>query len=150
MKAARIAASGMKTPVTSLKLNLQLAQRRMEAKPSAANGSFSLESLLGTLLPRANDQIDRLTRLIDDLLDVSRIATDKLALRIEPAELAPIVEEIVAEQRQHHPSRTITLSLPEVPILLRVDADRIGQHVADRVAAEMPDVRSFSWSARSA
>lgn len=29
------------------------------------------------------------------------------------------------------------------------DADRIGQCVADQVAAEMPDLRSFTWTARS-
>lgn len=126
-----IASHELKTPVTSLKLNLQLAQRRIEVTHTVADDQLSLETLLGALLPRANDQIDRLTRLIDDLLDVSRIATDKLALRIESTELIPIVEEVVAEQRQHNTSRIITLSLPLEPILLRADADRIGQVVTN-------------------
>lgn len=125
-----IASHELKTPVTSLKLNLQLAQRRLAAS-HRASGSSSLETLLGTLLPRTTDQVDRLSRLIDDLLDVSRIATDKLALRLETTDLVRVVEGVVEEQRQHNPSRTILLDRPEQPLVLAADADRIGQVVTN-------------------
>lgn len=125
-----IASHELKTPVTSLKLNLQLAQRRLGGLRSTGDQQ-SLETLLGTLLPRTNDQVDRLTRLIDDLLDVSRIATDKLALRLEPCDLTEIVNLVVREQRQHNPTRDISLATPTETVRLCADPDRIGQVVTN-------------------
>ena len=121
-----VASHELKTPVTSLKLNLQLAQRRMSSARTKESAS-SVESLLSALLPRTNDQVDRLTRLIDDLLDVSRIETDKLALRLESCDLVALVENVVGEQRQHHPNRSIVLHQQSDPPQLCADADRIAQ-----------------------
>jgi signal transduction histidine kinase len=90
-----------------------------------------LETLLGSLLPRTNYQVDRLTRLIDDLLDVSRIATDKLALRLEPCDLTEIVNLVVREQRQHNPTRDVSLAAPPGAVRLSADPDRIGQVVTN-------------------
>jgi signal transduction histidine kinase len=125
-----IASHELKTPVTSLKLNLQLAQRRLGGLRSTGDQQ-SLETLLGTLLPRTNYQVDRLTRLIDDLLDVSRIATDKLALRLEPCDLTEIVNLVVREQRQHNPTRDVSLAAPPGAVRLSADPDRIGQVVTN-------------------
>ena len=125
-----IASHELKTPVTSLKLNLQLAQRRLGGLNSNG-GSQSIESLLGTLLPRTNDQVDRLTRLIDDLLDVSRIATEKLALRLEPCDLTEIVNLVVREQRQHNPTRVVSFATPPEAVRLCADPDRIGQVITN-------------------
>jgi signal transduction histidine kinase len=79
-------------------------------------------------LRRADRQIDRLTRLVNDLLDVSRIQGHRLELRLEPCDLAAMVHEAVKEHRQAAPTRTIRLDVSQgeaVPVI--ADADRIRQ-----------------------
>ena len=52
-------------------------------------------------------QVGQMARLVDDLLDVSRITRGKIELRKERVELAPIVEQAVeaarARYEQHGP-----------------------------------------------
>jgi PAS domain S-box-containing protein len=74
-------------------------------------------------------QMSHLERLVDDLLDVSRITRDRLELRPVRAELASIIHQAVetcrplAEERQHQ----MTIDLPAEPIYLRADPVRLAQ-----------------------
>jgi signal transduction histidine kinase/ActR/RegA family two-component response regulator len=78
-------------------------------------------------------QLDQMVRLIDDLLDVSRISTGKLAIRKERVELQSVVRnaiETVAafmEVRAH----TLAIELSAEPILLDGDATRLAQIFAN-------------------
>jgi PAS domain S-box-containing protein len=85
----------------------------------------------------ARDVIDRqmqqMTRLIDDLLDVSRISRGKLELKREHVELAKVVQSAVEtsrpliEQQGHH----LTVTLPPAPVLLDGDVTRLAQVFAN-------------------
>jgi PAS domain S-box-containing protein len=97
---------------------------------------ISLLQMQGSLDPnicRARDvisrQIDHLTRLIDDLLDVSRITSDKLELRKERVHLAEVVSLAVESSHplidQHH--HKLSLLLPGEPIYLNADKVRLAQ-----------------------
>jgi PAS domain S-box-containing protein len=74
-------------------------------------------------------QLSQLVRLVDDLIDVSRISRDKLQLRKEPVELASVVRQSIeacrpiAESMQHQ----IDVSLPKEPIYLTGDPVRLVQ-----------------------
>ena len=74
-------------------------------------------------------QVAHMARLIDDLLDVSRITRNKLELRKERVELAEVVREAVEtsrpliEQSGHH----LTVTLPPEPICLHADLLRLSQ-----------------------
>lgn len=86
------------------------------------------------LLERADSHMDRLSRLVVDLLDVSRIRAGKLELRLAPCNLAEIVREVVEEQRQMAPGRHIHQRLPAAsrqPPVVLADRDRIRQVVAN-------------------
>ena len=52
-------------------------------------------------------QVGQMARLVDDLLDMSRITRGKIELRKERVELAPIVhqavEAVAAQYREHEP-----------------------------------------------
>ncbi len=76
-------------------------------------------------------QLRQLVRLVDDLLDVSRITTGKLTLQRDRAELRTIVEGALDMARPHLEAKEIrfTQSLPAKPVLLDVDATRLGQVV---------------------
>jgi len=115
----------MKNPVAGIKLNVQLAARRLEA---GADGVRRARDLL----ERTERQLGRLSRLVEDLLDVSRIQAGKLEMRPDACDLAAIVREAVEEQRQAWPGRVIALAgMPRKPVPLHADADRIGQVVTN-------------------
>jgi two-component system CheB/CheR fusion protein len=78
-------------------------------------------------------QVAQLQRLIDDLLEVSRITTGKLQLRLERVDVSAVarlaveaVEPLIA-QHQHE----LTLSLPTAPLWLDADAARLQQVVVN-------------------
>jgi PAS domain S-box-containing protein len=74
-------------------------------------------------------QIEHLVRLVDDLLDVSRIIRSKITLREEPLELATVLARAVETARPvidaHH--HRLTISLPEKPLRLKGDLVRLAQ-----------------------
>jgi PAS domain S-box-containing protein len=127
-----IAGHELKTPLTSLKLALQLGERRLrrlvQARPDRVEDLAPFQEQVA----RVTHQAVRLDRLVNDLLDVSRARVGRLDLHPEPADLAAIVGEAVEQQRQANPTRMVTFQFPadrRVPIT--ADADRIGQVVTN-------------------
>ena len=74
-------------------------------------------------------QVEHLTRLIDDLLDINRIARDKLELRRQPIELEGVVQAAIEmsrpliDQWEHQ----LSVRLPESPVWLDGDPARLSQ-----------------------
>jgi PAS domain S-box-containing protein len=127
-----IAGHELKTPLTSLKLALQLGERRLqrlvEAKPGRAEDLAPFQEQVAQVAHQAI----RLDRLVNDLLDVSRARAGRLDLHLEPADLAAIVGEAVEQQRQANPARTLTFQFSaDRRVLITADADRIGQVVTN-------------------
>jgi signal transduction histidine kinase len=76
--------------------------------------------------------VERLQRLVDDLVDVSRIHAGKLELRPSQAELVAIVRNVVEEQEQAAPERTISFHCSaDLSVPVYADARRIEQVVAN-------------------
>ncbi len=122
----------LKTPLTTLKGTLQLAQRRVKhltTKPEAL--SPEMHTLIDNLSERlavAIRQVDVQTRMINDLLDMSRITTNTLKLEMKPCDLAAIVRETVEDLRAIDPARSLLLTLPEHYIVtVLADQSRISQ-----------------------
>ncbi len=74
-----------------------------------------------------------MTRLVDDLLDVSRITRGKIELRPERIELATIVRTAIETSRPVIDSRNhvLIVSLPSSPIYLNADPTRMAQVLAN-------------------
>ena len=74
-------------------------------------------------------QVAHLVRLVDDLLDVSRIARGQIDLKREPVELSHVIAKAaemaspLLERRRHH----LTVSVPETGLALQGDPDRLAQ-----------------------
>jgi CheY-like chemotaxis protein len=76
-------------------------------------------------------QIGQLVRLIDDLMDVSRITRGLLTLRKERVDLRSIIDSAVETAQPHLTSAGVSLSveMPPEPLFLDADATRISQVV---------------------
>jgi PAS domain S-box-containing protein len=108
----------LRNPLAPIRTGVQLI-RRAGHNPA----------LLDKACPMMERQLQQMVRLIDDLLDVSRISRDKLELRKGWVELAAVVQSAVETSRPliEAASHTLTVSLPQEPIVLDADAIRLAQ-----------------------
>jgi signal transduction histidine kinase len=94
-------------------------------------------------------QIAQMTRLVDDLLDVSRITRGQIELREESVALAALVERAVEVARPLIDERghRLSLDLPEGPVIFRGDRSRLEQVFANLLsnAAKYTDVGGHIW-----
>lgn len=74
-------------------------------------------------------QLSQLVRLVDDLLDVSRISTGRLELRKERVELSAVVSSAVETSRPviDHMGHELTVALPKQAVIVDADLTRLGQ-----------------------
>ena len=78
-------------------------------------------------------QVAHMVRLIDDLLDVARIAKGKIEFRPEPLELSTVVETAVqsAQPLISRASQELSIQLPPTPVLLYADHARLAQAISN-------------------
>jgi PAS domain S-box-containing protein len=78
-------------------------------------------------------QVGQIIRLVDDLLDVSRISRGKIALRTERVQLAPVIQQAVEATRALYRSmnQELVVALPSEPIYLNADPTRLAQVVGN-------------------
>jgi CheY-like chemotaxis protein len=78
-------------------------------------------------------QFDLLVRLVDDLVDVSRITRGKIELRIEPVDVACVLETAIETCRPQIDSmrHALDVKLPPAPLYLRGDFARVAQVIGN-------------------
>ncbi|MGO8946135.1 MAG: ATP-binding protein [Ktedonobacterales bacterium] len=134
-----VAGHELKTPLTTTSANAQFMERRLGRLKSeiAQLGEETAVYLmpfvqsLEQLTARVISGTRRQTRLIEDLLNVSRIGSGNLELRLEPCDLAALAHDCVEEQRLQLPERVITITTPGTPIAIMADAERVKQVVTN-------------------
>ena len=112
-----MASHELKTPVTSLKGFTAILERRLSKQEDDQGLAY---------LAKMDRQITRLTNLISELLDISRMQSGKLAFQDELFDLCALVEEIVETLQQITQDHHLCLECTE-PIQVVGDRDRIGQ-----------------------
>jgi two-component system, sensor histidine kinase and response regulator len=76
----------LKTPLTSLKLSTQLVERMVQK-----DGSEKIQRFVS----QTRVQIDRLIRLVDDILDATRLRSNRFSLNRKPVELTQLVQAVM-------------------------------------------------------
>lgn len=84
-----IASHELKTPLTSIKLQTQMTQIAAAKNDPHAYSEARMKKFVGQI----DKQADRLTKLIEDMLDISRISLGKLNLEKVPTSLNTLVED---------------------------------------------------------
>jgi len=122
-----VASHELKTPLTSLKLTISALER--EATRSAASMA------LGPRLERIRTQGERLTALVDQLLDVSRMSAGRLVLDLEPLDLGELAAEVVQRFADEAARVGSTLTLDaSTPVAVVADRQRMDQVLTNLVA----------------
>ncbi len=98
-----LASHELKTPTTTIKGYSQLALRM-----AGSQSDERLRRILGTI----DEQANRLTRLINEMLEVSRIQSDTLPLHYEHFDLRELVQGTVEDLAPTAPDFTIVLDTP--------------------------------------
>jgi PAS domain S-box-containing protein len=97
-----IASHELRTPLTVLAIELGGLRRRLQKVPPAV--AATVNEVIGGKLDNTLRQTDRLNRLIENLLEVSRISSGRLRIDREPLDLAALVADVVerfAETASH-------------------------------------------------
>jgi signal transduction histidine kinase len=136
-----IASHELKTPLTSLKLQTQMRQRSLRKGGLA---SFTMTTLT-QMFDSDEKQLDRITHLIDDMLDITRISSGKLSLNIESFDLCGLVRDAVERSSEQFIAAACPVELEVCPSAIgNWDRFRIEQVVinlltnAMRYGAGMP------------
>jgi PAS domain S-box-containing protein len=128
----------LRNPLAPLRNGLQVLK--------LARGDAAAAEKTRTMMER---QVQLMTRLVDDLLDVSRISRGRIELRKERVELAAVVAgaletcESFIKQRGHE----LTVSLPDEPVYVDADRTRLAQAIGNLVtnAAKYTDPGGRIW-----
>lgn len=129
----------------------ELAETDRQRRDLVANVSHELRTPLGGLQATLENLLDgvtapepavfaamatqtqRLHRLVADLLDLSRLESGSLALRLEPVLAADLLDAVVAEARHHHPDVHVRAASEPVDLVLHIDPERMHQVLANLV-----------------
>src|SRR6266849_3274369 len=112
-----MASHELRTPLTALKLQTSLLHRQLAKQGIQASVPA---------LSRMETQIDTITRLVEELLDVSKIQAGRLEYLQETVDLDALLREIADTMQQTHPSHSILVH-GAVQTSLIGDRDRLAQ-----------------------
>ncbi len=106
----------LRTPLTTIKGYAQMLRRKLEGDPQSERFADNIDA-----------QVGRLSRLVDDLLDVTRFARGQFELMPEFMDIRPVLEEVVARFRLVAPQHKIQLYLDRGTFEGNWDHDRLEQ-----------------------
>ena len=143
-----VASHELRTPLTSVLLTSQMLHR------FGAAGKLSNEKI-NSITSTMDHQIRRIVRLVDDMLDISRIRTGKLTLQMQPTDMTFVVNEAITKLRDDFKRAEIdlpkvvtvspatgvwdSLRIEQVVINLLTNAIKYGQGKPIEVAIEAAD-----------
>jgi PAS domain S-box-containing protein len=119
-----MASHELKTPITTLKGFTDLLLRKFKRQGMQEEVP---------MLTRMDAQIKRLIRLVDELLDASKVQTGQLDYDEEPVDLAALLQETVEIMQPISPSHTLIVR-ETTPAMVMGDKDRLGQVLTNLIS----------------
>jgi PAS domain S-box-containing protein len=134
-----VASHELRTPLTALKESIEIVNEAAVDK---------LDAEMRRFLDLAKRNIDRLSRLINDILDLQKLEAGKVELHMQEFDINEVVKEVWASMLPlaEHKGLHLSLSLIDRSPRLRFDKDKITQVLVNLVSnaikfAEVGDIR---------
>lgn len=119
-----IASHELKTPITGLKLQAEIAKRMIDKLGPEALTPDRVKKIIDNF----HNDIDRLKRLVDDILDITRISSGKLSMKYETINVDSFMTEVVERMSLNFPKFNQLVSVHmHTPVLVHWDSLRIEQ-----------------------
>lgn len=124
-----MASHELKTPLTALQLQVQSLLRTCSGEASRTLTPEVLQRKLAVV----QKQVERLVKLIGDLLDITRINAGRISLTLERLDLREVVQDVADRARESlgRSRCTLSLRLPERPVMGCWDRLRLDQIVTN-------------------
>jgi len=119
-----VAAHELRTPLTPLSMYLQSIERRMKRG----------QTIGGELVNKARRQVERLGKLVEDLLDVSRLESRRMQLNTADVEMNELADDVVADFRAQTRNHDIFLRRAVVPVVVEGDRERLEQVLVNLIS----------------
>jgi signal transduction histidine kinase len=133
-----IASHELKTPLTALRLRLATALRALANGGGTAPLPRDATEKTARALAGAQSTTDRLGRLVDDLLDVSRLTASRLELNLEEIDVSALQVELATRLREQAAEAgsiiTLQASDARTPIVAMWDRGRIEQVLTNLIS----------------
>jgi PAS domain S-box-containing protein len=128
----------LRTPLTSISGALELLSTGL-IQPESERGQETISI--------AAAETDRLTRLVNDILDLERLGSGKIRLEYQSWDLAELMRRAVDFMQLAANQAAIALSVEPLPIVLQVDGDRILQVLTNLLsnAVKFSPAHSTIW-----
>ncbi len=110
----------LRTPLASIKSSIDILDTEVPGKLTTDQKTF---------IKRVKTNIDRLARLINDVLDLSKLESGKIALNLMPVRPELLIQEVVESHQSMANSKglkIVTKCAEDLPILI-ADRDRLNQ-----------------------
>jgi signal transduction histidine kinase len=115
-----IASHELKTPLTSLLGYVHLLMRRTQVDvPLTPRDRRAIEVI--------SEQVSRLKRLIEMLLDISRMQSDQFVIEREPVDITALARRVVAELKHDLDLHAVTIRADDGPLVVLGDELRLEQ-----------------------
>ncbi len=126
-----IASHELKTPIAGLKLQAEMAKRAIEKNGPEAYSPERVKKLVDNF----HYDINRLKRLVDDILDVSRITSGKLSMKMEYINIEKFLFEIVERMSQSFIQFNHLVDVKiNAPIHMTWDSHRMEQVISNLIS----------------
>jgi signal transduction histidine kinase len=125
-----IASHELKTPIAGLKLQAEMAKRAIEKLGPDALSPDRVKKIINNFY---NDA-DRLKRLVDDMLDISRIQSGKLSMKFERLNVDAFMAEVIERMGFNFPKFSLLVNAnTNAPVWASWDPLRIEQVITNLI-----------------
>jgi PAS domain S-box-containing protein len=131
----RVCSHELKTPVSSMKLQFQMAKHMMDKKSDRPYDKEAVEKRI----VNANTQLDKMAKLIEDMLHATKMSTGLVELQKAPVDINDLTKETLASFEEQLEMLNIHVEVisPSRPVMVNGDRYRLEQVITNLVTNAM-------------